>query len=60
MTLTKKDETSSKALNDSLLSRLRPSYRGSFNTLAQIVGADSGSAKKDEGKACVILLLQIN
>lgn len=49
VTLTKKDETSTKALNDSLLSRLRPSYRGSFNPLAQIVGVENGSAKKEEG-----------
>ncbi|WAR02868.1 HECD4-like protein [Mya arenaria] len=46
--LTKK-ETDAKAINDTLISRLRPMYRGSTSALAALAGAENGSAKKDEG-----------
>ena len=50
MTLMKKDDTGGKSLNESLMSRLRPVYRGSASTLAALTGGDNGVPKKDEGK----------
>jgi hypothetical protein len=48
--LTKKDEAGAKALNDSLMSRLRPMYRGSASALAALAGAENGVAKKEDRK----------
>lgn len=50
ITLTKKDETGAKALNDSLMSRLRPMYRGSASALAALAGAENGVIKKEDCK----------
>lgn len=54
LTLTKKDEAGAKALNDSLMSRLRPMYRGSASALAALAGADNGVSKKEDSKWRVI------
>ncbi|XP_052243277.1 probable E3 ubiquitin-protein ligase HECTD4 isoform X2 [Dreissena polymorpha] len=49
ITLVKKD-TDAKS-NDTLMSRLRPIYRGSASALAALVGVDSASSKKDDASA---------
>ncbi|XP_053376531.1 probable E3 ubiquitin-protein ligase HECTD4 [Mercenaria mercenaria] len=62
ISLTKKDEAGAKALNDSLMSRLRPMYRGSASALAALAGAENGVAKKEDpvqqagSTSCGILL----
>lgn len=48
LTLVKKD-ADAKTINDSLMSRLRPIYRGSASALAALTGMENGSAKKEEG-----------
>lgn len=47
----KKDETTAKALSESLLAKLRP-YRGSASsvTLAALTGLDPTTSRKDDGE----------
>lgn len=58
ITLVKKD-ADAKSINDSLMSRLRPIYRGSASALAALAGAENGSSKKDEGNAKVYFITRV-
>jgi hypothetical protein len=51
VTLQKKDESSAKALSETLLAKLRP-FRGSTSsvTLAALTGLDPLTSRKDDGK----------
>ena len=50
--LQKKDDSSTKNLNETLLSRIRPFRGGSVAaTLVALTGGETSSSKKDDGKA---------
>ena len=58
ITLVKKD-ADAKSINDSLMSRLRPMYRGSASALVALAGAENGASKKEEGSHLLKKIYQI-
>ena len=57
MLLQKKDDSSTKNLNETLLSRIRP-FRGASvaATLVALTGGETTSSKKDDGKTATEIL----